>query len=299
MELLIKEGVFKEQGISIDKIATDWRSIIISTKELDFGTEARMVRIVRYYEAEETGPPSSNATVGTRNNPTVTIDKGDTLAVQDLVDFITSLDGRAQDENNKNIVHALNIVMARHPAFTPGVAVYNSKNKFFPPQQPAQGSNLGEGLVALYGFYASVRTATSRLLLNVNSISAAFYQNGKLRDLMDQYCPAPRRAGWEVKMERFLKGLRVELTHLPAKTKDGKLISPMFKKKVIYGLGRDKHQKYVSAKQASFMYAKTPEQPEKLITVMEYFKQSKHHYSISRRMRSLTQIRVQYDSKLA
>ncbi|MCJ1384902.1 hypothetical protein MMC17_008020 [Xylographa soralifera] len=280
VELLIKEGVFKEQGISTDEIATDWRSIILSTKELDFGTEARMVRIIRYYEAEETGPPSSNTTVGTRNNPTITIDKGDILAVQDLIDFITSLDGRAQDENNKNIVHALNIVMSRYPAVTPGIAVYNSKNKFFPLQQPTQGSNLGNGLVALYGFYASVRTATSRLLLNVNSISAAFYQDGKLRDLMDKHSPAPRPAGWEVKMERFVKGLRVELTHLPAKTKDGKFISPMFKKKVIYGFGRDRNQRYVSARQASFMYAKTPQQPEKLITVMEYFKQ-KYNITLS------------------
>ncbi|MCJ1404423.1 hypothetical protein MMC11_007648 [Xylographa trunciseda] len=273
VELLMKEGVFKEQGISIDNIATDWRSIILCTQELDFGSDTRMVRIIRYYEAEETGPLDSNATVGTRNNLTVTIDKGDTFAVQDLMDFVTSIDGRAQDENNKNIVHALNIVISRYPAFTKGIAIYNSRNKFFPPPPTTGASDLGKGLVALYGFYASVRTATSRLLLNVNSISATFYQDGKLRDLMDKFQPTPRPTGWEVKMERFLKGLRVELTHLPAKTKDGKIINSLFRKRVIYGFGRDKNQRFISARQASFMYAKTPQQPEKLITVVEYFKQ--------------------------
>ena len=273
VELLIKEGVFKEQKIPVDKIATDWRSIIISTKALDFGTEEKIVGGVQYYEAEETGPPNLNATVGSRNNPIVTIHKGEVLTVQDLIDFLTSVDGRAQDENNKNIVHALNIVISRYPSITSGVTIYSSNNRYFPPQPIAPLAHLTGGLVALCGFYSSVRTATSRLLLNVNSITAAFYQPCMLRDLMESYISSPRPQGWEARMMRFLKGLRVELVHLPVKTKDGKSDNGSFKKKVIFGFGTIE-KPFTTARQHSFMYAKNAQQTERRITVVDYFKES-------------------------
>ncbi|MCJ1393683.1 hypothetical protein MMC18_006559 [Xylographa bjoerkii] len=263
VELLIREGVFHEQNIPVGKIATDWRTTIITTQALDFGTDNNIVRVVRYYEAEENGPPSGEAATRPRNIPSVTIHKGEVLSIKDLMDWLISADGRAQDDNNKRIVHALNIVMSRYPSFTPGVAVSNSNNKYFPP---AQGYDLNGGLIALFGFYSSVRTATSRLLLNVNTVTAAFYQAGKLLDLIDRWSRFHGRVGLE-KLEQFLKGVRVELLHLKSKKDNG-----VRKIKTIYGLVRNGNQIGVNAANARFDYAEAEGGRTERITVQEFYK---------------------------
>jgi eukaryotic translation initiation factor 2C len=70
--------------------------------------------------------------------------------------------------------------------------------------------SLGGGLEAWKGFYSSVRPAFKQLMVNVNVCTTAFYTPGNLAEAMVTF----RNASFGAKMNVFVKGLRVEATHL-------------------------------------------------------------------------------------
>jgi hypothetical protein len=92
--------------------------------------------------------------------------------------------------------------------------------------------DLGGGLTAIRGFFASVRAATCRILVNVNVTNAAFYNDGPLDQLMAAF--EPQRRGGKIRLASFLKRVRVRTTHLPEKkNRAGEVI---YRVKTIMGL---------------------------------------------------------------
>jgi hypothetical protein len=77
-------------------------------------------------------------------------------------------------------------------------------------------------LIAVRGFFASVRAATARLLLNVQVKHATFYQAGPLEGLMRNYVRAngPNR----VKLANFVRRLSVNVTHIVRRNRAGHTI---------------------------------------------------------------------------
>lgn len=63
--------------------------------------------------------------------------------------------------------------------------------------------DLGSGLTALQGFFSSVRTSTSLLLVNVNVCRNVFYPAGSLVKLISEFGKE------KPKLESFLKKLRI------------------------------------------------------------------------------------------
>jgi hypothetical protein len=124
--------------------------------------------------------------------------------------------------------------------------------------------DLGKGLVALQGCYTSVRTATLRLLVNVNAVTAAFYKAGPLTDLMMLH-RGSLSTGWEFPLNNFLKGVRVELTHI--KTKSG---AP--KIKTILGLSRDPPGAGAHVKKFVWEDRPDPSKPKE-VTVQEFYRE--------------------------
>ncbi len=251
-ELLLETASFLD-GVR-PAMATDYRSMLVTAQRLDLGAEDRTTSRVVYYEAEEAGPKSEQP-------PTYTfkISYTSTLSVQELLDYVSSTATSAGYSDKDSVLQALNIAMSRKPSGSPNIAVSPGTNRFFPTG--AVLGDLGGGLVALRGYYASVRTATLRLLLNVNSVTATFYRAGSLLDLMRDFrtsCQGP----WQFLLHNFLKGVRVETTHL--KTAKG-----VYKTKVLAGLARIPHPA-ASAQEVSFHWDETNSN----VTIEDYYNRS-------------------------
>ncbi|SLM41349.1 Stem cell self-renewal protein Piwi [Lasallia pustulata] len=250
-------------------VATDNRATIITTQKLKLGSDDRASYIVPYYEADEEGPDAQRPV-----NLTFKIQYVKALSVQELLTYLSDTGGSARYDDKDELLQTLNIAMARKPSSSPDMAVLPGANKFFPMSQAA--SNLGGGLIALRGYYTSVRTSTLRLLVNVNSITAAFYREGPLLELMRQFRDdlggRPLRL-----MNSFLKGVRVEVTHL--RTNKG-----LPRKKVIFGIAR-RPEDGAGADRVSFRY----EEAKRTVTVKEYF-QLKYKINLTTAMAPLVNV---------
>lgn len=108
------------------------------------------------------------------------------------------------------VVSALDIIIAQHPART-GITV--GRNRYFFPNE-SSAMPLGSGLEALKGFYSSVRPTFRQLMVNINTCASAFYREGNLATAMEDY----RKDGGS-HFAGFVKGLRVETSHLGFKRK--------------------------------------------------------------------------------
>lgn len=73
----------------------------------------------------------------------------------------------------------------------------------------------------LRGFFVSVRAATARVLLNVQVKYLACYKSGPLEYVIREWKASNFRAS-SYRMEAFLKRMRVCITHIKRKGKNGK-----------------------------------------------------------------------------
>ena len=137
------------------------------------------------------------------------------------------------------VVQCLNIIFGHYLKSHDGLVSVGCQKGYF-IDQSRQEHELGAGLVALRGFFSSVRIATSQILLNVNVSNAAFYKDVGLDELMQLHTGA-HDLNIE-KLETFVKGLRVTAKHLPEKDREGHRLSRV---KTIFGLAREEDVRFV------------------------------------------------------
>ncbi len=232
--------------------ATDYSSTLVSVKKLNLGPQGKTTYEVLYFEPEEAGPREEDP-----KKFTFQVTYTNTLSVQELMDYLKDVNKAMELPEKASILQVLNIAMARKPNSSPNVASFATRNKFFPVD--GQLGELGGGLVALRGYYTSVRTATLRLLLNVNSITAAFYKPGPLFNLMSTFRESlPRGSSFEQRCGKFLKGVRVSVSHL--KTENNQLRTKVIAGIEPHGYGANKVQ---------FDW----EEKKKKVTVQQYFQE--------------------------
>ena len=204
--LLLNSDRFAADSASM---ATDYGHIIVSAKKLELGDGNRATVPIVYFDADQAGPGPSPKTY------TAKIQLTGVLAVADLLQYLSSPNPGAIYDGKEEMIQALNIVMARHANASRDV-VPVAGSKFFPLLGGANQHDLRGGLIALRGYYTSVRTSTLRVILNVNVCTAAFYQPGSLLDLLRHYRkqnnPKPDLPMHMV--ENFVKRLRVETSHI-------------------------------------------------------------------------------------
>ncbi len=259
-------------------VATDFVSTIITTKELELGASGKKTFRIVYLEAEETAP---------RRHPTTytfTISSLGTVPTTELLRYLASTTTDPSDFAGKDdTVQALNIIVARTPNFTSGV-YQAGKNKFFRyPSDVEKYNHLSGGLIAVRGYYSSVRTSTMRTLLNINAQCSPFYPAINMVELMSKHSGFQGR-DWEA-LERFIEKLRVKTRYL--KNEDG---STDFRVKTITGLSHRFEEKkhpvtgkvvklgnargdHGNAEQLSFDCDEFPN--DKPITIERFFKKSK------------------------
>ncbi|RFU76037.1 hypothetical protein TARUN_6198, partial [Trichoderma arundinaceum] len=152
-----------------------------------------------------------------------------TLAASALIEYLTSTSPSAQYDDKLPLLQALNIFLNNYAKSSGNLAAVGS-SKVFPLGEQSDTWDLGNCLVAIRGFFASVRAATARVLVNINPTHGAFFLEGPL----DQFYV--RLSGFQrntFRQQAFLNRIRVRTTHLKAKVdKQGKAIPRI---KTIFG----------------------------------------------------------------
>ncbi len=257
-------------------VATDYSNTMITAKELDLGADGRREIPLIYYDKEDVQPGQVFQPGPRTKRYKVTIQNSGYVAIPELLDYLDSTSAQSSSNSDAKLetIQALNIIMARTPNTTDNV-VTSSDNKFypypgsFPDRRDRDGriqleNSLGSGLVALKGYYSSVRTSTLRVLVNVNVCTSAFYPAINLWDLFRLRMSSPDYG----RLEPFIKKLRVSTNHIK---RDGVRITQI---KVIRGFSRPPRTRgfHGTAKQITFRCEDLPGvDPDKDITVEQYY----------------------------
>ncbi|KAL6879269.1 Piwi domain-containing protein [Trichoderma novae-zelandiae] len=147
-----------------------------------------------------------------------------TLATADLIGYLTSTNPSAQYDDKLPLIQALNIFLNHYAKSTNNLATIGS-SKMFSLSQDSDTWDLGSCLTAIRGFFASVRAATARVLVNVNPSHGAFFQEGPL----DQFILRLGSGRGLYRLQQFIKGIRVRTTHLKDKVDKRGTVIPRIK----------------------------------------------------------------------
>jgi eukaryotic translation initiation factor 2C len=218
VQLLLQSA---EMGPHQGNLATDFRSTLISKTK--FKHDQEDIKIQYRFEGEDES--AIGATVYT-----VRVRFIKSLSIGELVNWMnsTSLDRSYPDK--EELTQALNIFLNHYAKSANNLATIGSTKSFSLNQNAAKG-DLGAGLEVIRGFFSSVRLATCRVLVNINVSHGAFYRAGPLPSLMTSYGLRST-----VALERFLKLVRVQTTHLKEKRNKANQVIP--RTKTIFGLAR-------------------------------------------------------------
>ncbi|KZL66534.1 rna interference and gene silencing protein, partial [Colletotrichum incanum] len=202
-------------------VVSDFKATLLSRRELSRDN----IRFPIRYRAEGEDEPRENA-----REYDVRLRYTGALTVAELTEYLTSTDLTANYVNKLPMIQAFNILL-NHYSKSSGHLVMIGSSKTFSLSQSSSALDIGSGLTAMRGFFASVRAATCRVLVNVNVSHGAFYQAGPLDQLILRFDAQLRNKS---KIEAFLKRLKIRTTHLPEKkNKSGEVIPRI---KTIYGL---------------------------------------------------------------
>ena len=177
---------------------------------------------------------------------TVTVRYSDMVPISELVRYIDSRPNDPSDFNARlDTIQALNIIVAGSPKKN-GAVFQAGQNKFF--QYPRgnfdktfsevyDNCDLGGGLIAVRGYFSSIRTSTSRTLLNLNAQCSPFYPEINLRSLMYRFfggdsIPMSNIAD----LEHFIRRLRITTEQL---TREGETVT---REKTVWGFSHTHEQ---------------------------------------------------------
>ena len=188
-------------------LATDYANTILTSTPLKLGpTKSKVFNFV--YRDVEDRVASPNAT-----RYSFTITEAGSVPTQELLRYLASTTTDPSDWAGKaDAVQALNIIVARTPNFEPQV-FQSGQNKFYRyPTDEHNYLDLADGLIAVRGYYSSVRTATGRILLNLNAQTSPFYPARNMVKLIESF---GLKQPWDT--EKFIQKLRVKTQYLTDK----------------------------------------------------------------------------------
>ena len=209
IQLLFDHG---PKELKQDHVATDYHSYLVTAKPLPFKAASHVLSM-KYYELED-GGPRPDAT-----EYKMEIKQGRPMYLKRLLDFVSNPLGTESNGFDKaGIIQVLNSVITRTAKENPDIYGGGKSEKYY--RYLASNDpmfELGGGLVAIKGFYTSVRTSTARLLVNINVANAAFYPAINLYELMKEHTHNPLKYA-ESGLEQFITNLKVSHTFYGKKT---------------------------------------------------------------------------------
>ncbi|KAI7708105.1 Piwi-domain-containing protein, partial [Hortaea werneckii] len=266
------DKIFTHPKFSDITWASDWAKIIVTTKPLDLeGTEWKQKVVIPPEPVPGVKPDAYQGEVPqfvqeaqNRNRVEFKITSTGSFNVRDVIELLRSRSPGAEYAGAPEVLQLANIITCKPP--NRGNYIRNAGNNRFYPHEGhlgAEGYDLGNALEALRGYYASVRPAVGRLLLNLNVTSGTFYKPLPLMKLLTEYGANKRDVA-----ENFIRMLKVEATY----TKDGQ--PKPFMKKIKTIVGYSQKPRFGDAKNVKFQYKASNSHDAKpvLTSVFDYFK---------------------------
>lgn len=213
VRLLLEE----HYSANLKGIATDYRSTLISVAKLAEGQFD-----VRYKDENDEDYPENP-----RVYKVTTQHTGD-INPAALINYLTSTSAGSMLDTKPEIVQALNVILGHHPKTERSVSSIGGNRHFSFQEGIMESASLEGGLEVLRGFFVSVRAATARVLLNVHVKYLACYKSGPLEYVIRDWRSSNFRASSH-RLEAFLKRMRVCITHIKRKGKNGKERPPRVK----------------------------------------------------------------------
>jgi hypothetical protein len=165
------------------KVASDWTQKLVSTDKIPLDEDGQKYAVILYPKGGDPYPPptpdedSRLTKAREKHTYQIMVQELGTVSLAELVRDISQ--PTFNYPLKPETIEALNIVMMHGPSSQLGITTA-SGNVFYPfgshPQ--AERAELGDGLQAYRGYFTSVRTTVSRLLVNVNVATGAFYKPG-------------------------------------------------------------------------------------------------------------------------
>lgn len=192
------------------QVATDFQNLIISCIELPF-IQDKSIK----YRAEGETQASDGAQEYVFKIRRVSDQQR--LDMNKLFQCIRSQQDEPSYLNKMYVLtETLNILLGHTVRDSTNITTVGSK-KAYELSSNNPRLDLTGALVALRGYFSSAKIADGCILSNVSVSYGAFYDPMKLDKLMDIYCDACQ-LGWSPDslktLEKFVKGLRVEIPHL-------------------------------------------------------------------------------------
>ena len=263
--------------------ATDYAETLITCGRLyEQSLPHKRYEVVYHNELE--GPPDNNeGTQPDRRKYWVTVTYSGMVPISELTRYIES---RPNDPSNFDArleaIQAMNIIVAGS-SNKDDTVFQAGQNKFFqypradPDKDFPYDFYLGNGLIAVRGFYSSIRTSTSRVLLNLNVQCSAFYPEINLLDLMHRFAGGPPIPTHKLsELEAFIRRLRVSVVQVPGERKKIKTVWGFSHKyeKIVHGKKKMTGTKEVSidyGNSDSIKFLSASVSPAKMMSVSEYF----------------------------
>lgn len=187
-------------------ISTDFRSTLLCRRAL-IEPDSKDFDVTYTFEDGREGAPEPR-------NPKIYQVRITAVKVIELAPFLDHLESSsaAVSFDGKNeIIQAVNIIFGTSPKGDPDILTIGANKHFW--KGSTDFVNLGSGLLALRGYFVSVRPAAGRLLLNIQVKHIACYNGGPLDELMLQYGTQDIEG-----LDKFLKGVRFRPSHIEAST---------------------------------------------------------------------------------
>lgn len=262
IELLIANNT------NLEGVATDYSKFLVSAKKLPMGGGGSVTISQAFWEPEdgESGPRSTSHKVKIFNEYP--------MPLQQLIDYISTPPGVTGSSFDKGeVIQALNLIMTRTANETPGIYGGGIRNKFYTYPTEDKYFDLGSGLIAVKGFYTSVRTSTLRLLVNINVANAAFYPAINLLGLMRRHTPNSANDG-RSGLEAFISRLKVSHNYIRKSKSDPK--STVKRVKTVLGFAHPKYGEGIAIRaNAHQIRFKCDELNNATVSIYEYFQKSK------------------------
>ena len=300
--ILFEEDDFETLG---EGKATDYAETLITCGRLyEKSLPEKKYEVVYRNECEQL----YESVKGTQSNERkylVTVTYSSIIPTSELMRYIDSGPNDPSDFDARvDTIQAMNIIVAGSPN-KDGAVFQAGQNKFFryprgnwdntfSPEY--HNYDLGGGLIAVRGYFSSIRTSTSRILLNLNAQCSAFYPEIDLRSLMYRFVGGNHIPVWKLAdLEQFIRRLRVTTEQL---TREGGIA---VREKTVWGfshkheqvlkqgrpiLNKDGSSKMKGTKGAqndygdsdSITFLSDTYSPGKEVSVSEYFAKRKFYF---------------------
>ncbi|KAI1382981.1 Piwi-domain-containing protein [Hypoxylon trugodes] len=185
---------------------TDFADILISLKEIE---DEKTYDVVYYKEGEA-------VTSGKSQTYQIKLKLEKVFPISELVDYLKN---PQQTYPKDLVIQTLNIFLNFHPKISEKHYIVGS-SKAFPLDDRNRVRSVFKGLLAMNGYYTSMRFGARRLLANINVAWGPFYREGELTRLMDDF--------WEQKKEWEFTALGKHLGRVKIEYKIRKRVKTIF-----------------------------------------------------------------------